>query len=126
MIQGDVFCFTKLEEALIDVNFVIEAVHEDLEDKKSLLESKTIITQQFLSTYRVAQQCCPGRNCPEIHPETSRRVLRSVFWGVSRRFLPGDPRSVQGGRGRVSGGSSDFRQDNIAAPYGIINTYYLF
>ena len=54
MIQGDVFCFTKLEEALIEVNFVIEAVHEDLEDKKSLLESKTIITQQFfllLSTY---------------------------------------------------------------------------
>ena len=44
MIQGDVFCFTKLEEALIEVNFVIEAVHEDLEDKKSLLESKTIIT----------------------------------------------------------------------------------
>ena len=38
------FCFTKLEEALIEVNFVIEAVHEDLEDKKSLLESKTIIT----------------------------------------------------------------------------------
>ena len=51
MIQGDVFCFTKLEEALIEVNFVIEAVHEDLEDKKSLLESKTIITKQFLSTY---------------------------------------------------------------------------
>ena len=42
MIQGDVFCFTKLEEALTEVNFVIEAVHEDLEDKKSLLESKTI------------------------------------------------------------------------------------
>ena len=51
LIQGDVFCFTKLEEALIEVNFVIEAVHEDLEDKKSLLESKTIITQQFFSTY---------------------------------------------------------------------------
>ena len=52
LIQGDVFCFTKLEEALMEVNFVIEAVHEDLEDKKSLLESKTIITQQFLfSTY---------------------------------------------------------------------------
>ena len=51
MIQGDVFCFTKLEEALIEVNFVIEAVHEDLEDKKSLLESKTIITKQFLGTY---------------------------------------------------------------------------
>ena len=50
IIQGDVFCFTKLEEALIEVNFVIEAVHEDLEDKKSLLESKTIITQQFLGT----------------------------------------------------------------------------
>ena len=48
LIQGDVFCFTKLEEALMEVNFVIEAVHEDLEDKKSLLESKTIITQQFL------------------------------------------------------------------------------
>ena len=50
MIQGDVFCFTKLEEALIEVNFVIEAVHEDLEDKKSLLESKTIITQQFFNS----------------------------------------------------------------------------
>ena len=83
MIQGDVFCFTKLEEALIDVNFVIEAVHEDLEDKKSLLESKTIITLQFLSTYRVAQQCCPGRNCPKT-PRKPPAGYLEVFLGVLR------------------------------------------
>ena len=36
--QGDVFCFSNLDEALFETDFVIEAINEELEDKKHLLE----------------------------------------------------------------------------------------
>lgn len=35
---GDVFCFSNLDEALFETDFVIEAINEELEDKKHLLE----------------------------------------------------------------------------------------
>ena len=67
--------------------------------------------------YRVAQQCCSCRNCPE----TPRRVLRSVFRGVSGRFSPGNPPQCTKKcyRGASGGSTDDFRQDNIAEPHGI-------
>ena len=38
LMQGDVFCFSNLDEALFETDFVIEAINEELEDKKHLLE----------------------------------------------------------------------------------------
>ena len=32
--QGDVSCFSNLDEALFETDFVIEAINEELEDKK--------------------------------------------------------------------------------------------
>ena len=40
--QGDVFCFTNLDEALFETNIVVEAINEELEDKRQLLESKCL------------------------------------------------------------------------------------
>jgi len=44
---GDVFCFTNLDEALFETNIVVEAINEELEDKRQLLE-------------RVSKQCKPN------------------------------------------------------------------
>ena len=40
---GDVFCFSKLEEAVSEASFIIEAIQEDLEAKQSLFGSKNCI-----------------------------------------------------------------------------------
>lgn len=40
MFQGSVYCFATLEEALLDVDMVIEAIAEELEAKQSLMESE--------------------------------------------------------------------------------------
>ena len=34
------FCFTNLDEALFETDIVVEAINEELEDKRQLLESK--------------------------------------------------------------------------------------
>ena len=43
--QGDVFCFSNMEEALTGAEFVIEAIHENLGEKKYIFESKYIISK---------------------------------------------------------------------------------
>lgn len=38
--QGQVMCMSRLEETVNDADFIFEAVKEDMEIKKDLLESK--------------------------------------------------------------------------------------
>lgn len=47
-LQGNVYCFSKLDEATLNADLVIEAIEENLEAKQGLFDSKKLATLLFI------------------------------------------------------------------------------
>ena len=59
------FCFSNIEEALTDAEFVIEAIHENLADKKYIFESEYKIIFPWKTNQMVIFQNSPSIVVPK-------------------------------------------------------------